>query len=217
MSNGSWESIYINQGRVQIEVLDSVVEACKIFVQNDYNNVLDLGCGTGRYTYFLANNGFDVHACDISETGVEITRKLIDEAGMTNVTYSVQDMYAMTFEDNSFDGVLCIWVQGHGYRDDIIKGVKELYRILKPEGTVVTDFVTKEDDTYGVGEEVAPDTFIGGRPGEEGIAHYYTTRNELEEIFTDFSEVKLRDKVYTFSDDAGKQYKITAVIVEAKK
>lgn len=217
MSNGSWESIYVNQGRVQVDVLDSVVEASKQFSDKGYKRVLDLGCGTGRHTYFLADKGFDVHACDISEAGVNITKKLIGDADLTNVDYSIQNMYDLTFKDGSFEAVLCIWVQGHGYREEIISGINELHRILKQGGTVVTDFVTVDDETYGLGEEIAADTFVGGREGEEGIVHYYTSKDELCEFFAAFEEVKLTDKVYTFTDDSSKAYRIVAVVVEARK
>lgn len=217
MSNGSWEQIYINHGRVQIEVLDSVVEAGNLFFTNNYSKVLDLGCGTGRHTYYLADRGFNVHACDISVTGLNLTKELIEEAGLDNVEYSIQDMYALTFKDNSFEAILCIWVQGHGIKEQVQRGIKELYRILKKGGTVITDFVTTDDPTYGVGEEIAPRTFIGERPGEENIPHYYTTREELEEMFKDFDRIKLKDKVYKFNDSYGNEHKIVAIIVEAKK
>ena len=42
---------------------------------NGTKNVLDLGCGTGRYTIFLAKTGFDVYACDLSEKAIEIVKK----------------------------------------------------------------------------------------------------------------------------------------------
>ena len=217
MNNGSWEKIYVEQGSVQIDVLDSVVEASNLFFERRYDYILDLGCGTGRHTYYLADKGFRVHACDISEVGLEITKKLLSDAGLNNVEFSLQNMYGLKFDDNYFDGILCMWVQGHGVKEEIIRGVNELYRVMKQGGTVVTDFVTVEDATYGVGEEIAPDTFVGGRPGEEGIPHYYTTKDELRIMFSEFSELNLIDKIYRFSDDFGKEYRIDAVIVEATK
>jgi ubiquinone/menaquinone biosynthesis C-methylase UbiE len=217
LSNGSWEKIYVEQGRVQIEVLDTVIQAAELFSKNKLSKILDLGCGTGRHTYYLADRGFNVHACDISETGLNITKKLINDAKFENVDYSIQDMYSMTFEEESFEGVLCIWVQGHGMKEQIQKGINEIHRILIKGGIVVTDFITTDDPTYGIGDEIAPNTFVGGRPGEEDIPHYYTTRNELKVMFKAFSEVKIKDKVYRFNDLDGNEHEIIALLVEARK
>ena len=43
---------------------------------------LDLGCGTGVHTVFLAENGFSVVAVDISTVAVETTRRRLDAAGL---------------------------------------------------------------------------------------------------------------------------------------
>ncbi|AHV98829.1 class I SAM-dependent methyltransferase [Paenibacillus sabinae] len=217
MNNGSWEKIYVEQGKVQIDVLDSVVEAANVFLENKCKKILDLGCGTGRHTYYLVDKGFNVHACDISETGIEITKELLERSEKSNAEYSIQNMYSMTLEDNIFDGVLCIWVQGHGVREEIQKGINEIYRILKNDGIVVTDFVTTEDPSYGIGDEIAPNTFLGGRPGEENIPHYYTTREELCGMFRKFSDVVLKDKVYEFKDTYGNKHRIVAILVTARK
>lgn len=74
MKNGSWEKIYLEQGKVQVDLLDTVVEAVNYFEQAKCKNVLDLGYGTGRNTIYLASRGFSVSACDISNTGIELTK-----------------------------------------------------------------------------------------------------------------------------------------------
>ena len=130
MRNGSWEKIYLEQGKVQVDLLDTVVEAINYFEQAKCKHVLDLGCGTGRNTIYLASRGFKVSACDISKTGIELTKKQADELGFTDVDYEIQDMYKMTYDDNSFDAVLCIWVQGHGTKREVQKGIDEIYRVL---------------------------------------------------------------------------------------
>jgi len=215
--NGSWEKIYTEQGRVQIEILDTAIIAREIFYNQNYKDILDLGCGTGRHTFMLADKGFNVHACDISDTGLRITEQLLKTNGFNNVTYSIQDMYNLTLANESFDGILCIWVQGHGVREQIKKGITEAYRILKKGGTFFTDFVLKNDITYGIGEEIAPDTFVGGRPGEEGIPHYYTTIDELKDFFSLFSKVNIERKIYRFFDNDNKEHIIEAAVVIAIK
>jgi tellurite methyltransferase len=45
--------------------------------------LLDIGCGEGRNAVFFARNGYEVHAFDISGTGLEKTRRLAERAGVS--------------------------------------------------------------------------------------------------------------------------------------
>jgi len=218
MSNGSWENIYINQGRVQIEVLDTAKKAVKIFKDKKYKEILDLGCGTGRHSLFLAQNEFNVSACDISQEAIDITSKLGKEYGLSAfITTSIQDMYSLTYDSNKFDGILCLWVQGHGTKIQIQDGIDESYRVLKNDGMIITDYVTTRDPTYGVGTQIEKNTFVGGREGEENIPHYYTTKKEIEEMYKQFRSVRLEDKIYEFKAPDGTKHQIDALIVYALK
>jgi len=44
--------------------------------------LLDIGCGEGRNAVFFARNGYQVHAFDISEKGVEKTKRSAERAGV---------------------------------------------------------------------------------------------------------------------------------------
>lgn len=44
--------------------------------------LLDIGCGEGKDAVFLARNGYDVTAFDISDAGIEKTKRLADQAGV---------------------------------------------------------------------------------------------------------------------------------------
>lgn len=165
----------------------------------------------------MADRGFTVHACDISETGIKMTRELIEKSGLSNVSYSIQDMYNLSLDSNTLDGIFCVWVQGHGVREEIAKGIQEAYRVLREGGLFFTDFVTKDDITYGIGDEIAPDTYVDGRPGEDGIPHYYTSVEELKELFEIFTKVTIEDKIYRFNDKCGTTHEIIAAVVIAKK
>lgn len=215
--NGSWEEIYIDQGRVQIDVLDTAIDAVKIFKENNLNTILDLGCGTGRHTLYLASEAFQVHACDLSLEGIKITKSLLEEHGYREITYSQQNMFDLTLKDNSYDGILCLWVQGHGIVSEIAHGIKEAHRILRKDGIFYTDFILRTDQSYGLGTEIEPHTFIGGIPGEENIPHYYTTIEELYDLFHDYSEVTIQNKTYVFYDKNKNQHQIKAATVVARK
>ena len=44
--------------------------------------VLDIGCGEGKDAVFFARNGYEVSAFDISEAGIEKTKRLAEQAGV---------------------------------------------------------------------------------------------------------------------------------------
>ncbi|AFL99332.1 Helix-turn-helix protein [Desulfitobacterium dehalogenans ATCC 51507] len=44
--------------------------------------LLDIGCGEGKDAVFFARNGYDVTAFDISDAGIEKTKRLADNAGV---------------------------------------------------------------------------------------------------------------------------------------
>ncbi|WP_286119110.1 class I SAM-dependent methyltransferase [Thermoactinomyces sp. DSM 45891] len=44
--------------------------------------LLDIGCGEGRNAVFFARNGYDVTAFDISDAGIEKTKRLADHVGV---------------------------------------------------------------------------------------------------------------------------------------
>ena len=64
-------------------------------------SVLDLGCGEGRNSLFLAQRGFDVTAVDISTHGINKLSSLASEQGLALRT-DVADMRSWQF-DREFD------------------------------------------------------------------------------------------------------------------
>ena len=49
--------------------------------EKGFQNILDLGCGMGRNTILFARNGFRTSGLDLSEYGVNKTRKKLDASG----------------------------------------------------------------------------------------------------------------------------------------
>ncbi|MEO0600022.1 MAG: class I SAM-dependent methyltransferase [Myxococcota bacterium] len=70
--------------------------------------VLSLAEGEGRNAVFLASLGFEVHSVDQSAVGVDKTRALAAERGVT-VHAEVGDLSAFTIPPASFDGIVSIF------------------------------------------------------------------------------------------------------------
>lgn len=198
-----WERIYREVGDLQLGVLPKLKRAPRIFNQRNLNKILDLGCGTGKHSIFLAEKGFSVYATDISLSGLEITKKKAGLLKLDNISFRQHDMRNIPFSDNFFDAVICIWTIYHGTLPEIFKTVNEIHRVLIPGGMVITDFLSIADSTYGIGKEIEKNTFVGAKATEEDVPHHYSTREEIRQLFSEFRELRVRSSSNSYIDDSG--------------
>ena len=193
-----------------------------------HRKILDLGCGTGRHTLYLAQCSIgdcpsvvglspspEVWGVDTSEVALQITREKATKLGL-DINLQQQDMRSLSFADDSFDALLCIWTTGHGLLTDLQQSVAEMRRVLHPGGLLVADFCSTDDETYGVGETLEEHTFVGGRPGEEEIPHHYSTLAELQQLFASFATTKIEPVDYTYQI-GNDPHLIKAFLVQAEK
>ena len=98
---------------------------------------LDVGCGPGYTIMPLLKKGWDITARDISEEMLERAKKNISDAGLDpeKVAFAKGNIEKLEFEDNSFESIACIGVVEYLKKDD--KAFRELWRVLKPGGTMV--------------------------------------------------------------------------------
>ncbi|MEO7840999.1 MAG: class I SAM-dependent methyltransferase [Anaerolineales bacterium] len=95
-----------------------------------FNSILEVGCGTGKNTAFLAQIGTSVHALDFSEGMIEKAR---EKVRAENVRFSMADITKRwTFQDRLFDLVLCNLVLEH--IEDLSHIFSEARRTLKKKG-----------------------------------------------------------------------------------
>lgn len=92
--------------------------------------VLELGCGVGYFTEYLAQTGATVIANDISPDLLEVARERVPAK---NVIFKEENAYDLTYEDASFDSVVGSSVLHHL---EIEQALKECFRVLKPGGTM---------------------------------------------------------------------------------
>lgn len=124
-SNKKWYTI---SAKIK-EDLFSIIEN-----QPKGSRFLDLGCGLGGQSLMAAKSGMKVSAIDISPESVEETKDLLQKSGYTDFTAEVMDAEHLTFEDNSFDLIVCSGVLHHM---DVQAVFPQLARVLKPDGKVI--------------------------------------------------------------------------------
>jgi SAM-dependent methyltransferase len=90
--------------------------------------VLDLGCGTGRSTKYLATKCSRVIGVDVSMPFIEQGKTLYPELDLR-----VMNAAELSFPDDNFDFVF-FSNQGIDYSNRRQEIISEAYRVLKPEG-----------------------------------------------------------------------------------
>ena len=66
---------------------------------------LDLGCGNGRNSLYLAANGFDVTAWDKNPASISNLERIRQAEGLENLRTAIKDLNALSF-DGEYDFIL---------------------------------------------------------------------------------------------------------------
>lgn len=99
------------------------------------SRLLDVGCGHGFWTRQFIQRGFiNVTACDLTLTGVNLTRRSFDVLNFSHKPeLTVANAEQLPFKSESFDHVNCQGVIHH--TPDTEGCIREFHRLLKPGGS----------------------------------------------------------------------------------
>jgi len=173
-----WDRIFKEKGKVWVKPQEDIPKLSRKWKKEGMKRILDLGCGTGRHLVYLAKKGFEAYGIDIAEEGIKIARKWLEKENL-RADLKVGDIYkTLPYKDGFFDAVICIRTLNHGKIEWIRKAIKEMHRILKPNGYVFVA-VHKHKGKKHIPKEklyeikwIAPRTYVMLNGPEKGIPHY---------------------------------------------
>ncbi|MDO4672130.1 bifunctional demethylmenaquinone methyltransferase/2-methoxy-6-polyprenyl-1,4-benzoquinol methylase UbiE [Falsiporphyromonas endometrii] len=105
----------------------------------DPKMILDVAIGTGDFAINMAQDlresVDEIVGIDISEQMMQYAKSKMSDELKEIIHLRKEDATQMTFEDNTFDAVTTAF--GLRNFEDIRKGLKEMYRVLKPNAPLV--------------------------------------------------------------------------------
>ncbi len=152
---------------------------------------LDIASGEGRNAVFLAQQGFEVDAVDISEKGLKKAQKLAKEKGVRINTF-LMDLDQYQIEKERYDLIANFYFLRRRLILKIKKG-------LKKGGRVIFETYLLEHRTLGT-----------GGPKQ---AKYFLKPNELLGLFKDFRILFYREGIFR---EGGRRKAVASLIAEKR-
>jgi ubiquinone/menaquinone biosynthesis C-methylase UbiE len=128
------ERLWSGMGLLELERTKRMLER---FMPSPPAVVLDVGGGTGPYSFWLAELGYETHLIDRSERLVQQCRDRVQANAHPRSPRSVEvgDARSLAWRDSSSDAVLMLGPLYHLVeRADRVKAIREAHRILRSGG-----------------------------------------------------------------------------------
>ena len=104
------------------------------------NKILDIGAGTGKYSIYYYNKGYNVTALELVKHNLRVLQK--NEPNIKALQGNALDL---KLPDNSFDIVLLFGPMYHLISfEDKLKAITEAKRVLKPNGLLFISYCMNE-------------------------------------------------------------------------
>jgi SAM-dependent methyltransferase len=159
---------------VLVDLVDSgKVKPCK---------TIDLGCGTGNYSIYLASVGFDVTGIDISPTAIKIAQENAKKKGI-KCNFLVADVLGNLNEvKGTFDFAYDWELLHHIFPEQRRIYVKNVYKILNPRGKYLSVCFSEKEPGFGGSGKY--------RKTGLGTILYFSSEDELRDLFVPYFTIK---------------------------
>ena len=213
--NTYWNARYQDGRLWGDDAVPSANMASDWFRKYHVTKVLVPGCGYGRNSLWLAKQGFQVTAFDVSDVAIQLAIEQANQQGL-KINYFVGDLFDPELLKNmQFDGVYLSNVLHLFLADQRQRLWDRIHALLKPGGMLVLTCISVYDqNNYGIGREVEQNTF----EKHEGKPLHFYTEEEVLRIFEEKYEVLMHTlHVQTESDPSGESEDLQLWFVVGKK
>jgi|HigsolmetaAR203D_1030402.scaffolds.fasta_scaffold00595_20 SAM-dependent methyltransferase len=191
------------------EAIDKIIlPAEKYFLGNisrKPSKILDIGCGTGRISMYLAELGHDVTGIDVSSEMIKIARGFVKNSSLKINFFVVDNELHKFHNDNQFDYILAFKVYCYLPAAGRVRFLEQAWKMLKPGGCLLLtqqivpdENIHEAKDTFYYQEARKYTSLEDGDtfPLGKGYVHWFTFRKlETELKRSPFEIISCNDDV----------------------
>lgn len=184
------------------------------------DRILEIGAGTGRYSIYYAQKGYQVDSVELVNKNLEILKsKITKDMNIKTIQGNALNLYM--YQDNTFDITLVLGPMYHLYEEkDVNKAINEAIRVTKPGGKILLAYISSDAVvlSYGVRKgnikelkEMCDENWIMPKIKEDIFASYRLDDidnlmnkfnvNRLETIAVDGVSENMQDYINDFSEE----------------
>jgi SAM-dependent methyltransferase len=194
-----WKDPKVRERWEKAPPLPEVVEMADRLEAEGGRRVLDVGCGLGRHTVYLAARGLEVTATDNAPAALSACKQGLAEAGLSADVIQAE-MTEYPFPDGHFHGAIGSHVIHHTDRATLERVLGEITRTLAPRGYFAWATPTPRHFACGRGTEVEPGTWVDPNHHEGPIPHHYATQDEVRELLEAYEILSIHEHEYRDDD-----------------
>ena len=168
------------------EPADHVVDFVKT-LKEKARSILDVGCGAGRDSFFLAKEGFHLTGLDISSNALRLASER-NQREKTQCKFVMGTFLHLPFSEGLFDAAFSSYAIENVSLHQIRKALKEIKRVIKRERVMLVTLHSLKHWRFGQGKEIAYHEFLKSRMIKnrkvEIVTHFFEGA-EAERLFQD--------------------------------
>ncbi len=203
ISQFSKQAVHYTAVEAHYDALDFCVEMSRL---SDEDTVLDLACGSGVVSCAFAKHAKHVTGVDITEMMLLQAQNLQFNKGLSNITWVLDDVLPLKFEDESFSLVVTRFSFHHFLEPE--KVFAEMLRVCRPGGRVMVIDValpSEKVEAYDRMELIRDSSHVGA-----------LTLGRFEDLFKNSGLINIRRSNYRMEIDLETQLNASALSLEER-
>lgn len=130
--------------------------ALRMYEEEDFENMLELGPGQGRDSLYFKNNQVQLSVLDYSEEALKEVKEKAEELDYRGLKLYKKDVReGLPFEDNTFDMVYSHMLYCMAFtNEEIVNLHNEINRVLKPDGINIFTVRSNFDKHFKKGSKI---------------------------------------------------------------